>query len=156
MRTSPSPTSNLSPPGCCCTCADPRPTPRPRGQIVGIAPGQHRETDPIAALDAWLAHRGTTPGPVFTSLRNGAPPLQSISGNVVTSVVKRHAEAAGLTGRVTAHPLRAGHATAAAMAGVGVDQIAAQTRHRRIDILVDRYIRPAQALHATSSRYLGL
>ncbi|EGD41021.1 phage integrase [Nocardioidaceae bacterium Broad-1] len=129
--------------------------PDARGQVVGIAPGRHRDTDPITALDAWLAHRGPGQGPVFTSFRNGAPPLQPISGNVVTSVVKRYAEAAGLTGRITAHSLRAGHATTAAMAGVGIDRIAAQARHRRIDILIDRYIRPAQALHATSSRHLG-
>lgn len=130
--------------------------PDARGQVVEIAPGRHRDTDPITALDTWISHRGPGQGPVFTSFRNGAPPLQPISGNVVTSVVKRYAEAAGLTGRITAHSLRAGHATTAAMAGVGIDRLAAQTRHRRIDILIDRYIRPAQALHATSSRHLGL
>lgn len=130
--------------------------PEGRGQVVGIAPGHHRDTDPIAALEAWLAHRGRAPGPVLTSLRNGAPPLQPISGNVITNLVKHHAAAAGLTGRVTARSLRAGHATTAAIAGVGIDRIAAQTRHRRIDILIDRYIRPAQALHTTSSRQLGL
>ncbi|MEU0266806.1 tyrosine-type recombinase/integrase [Nocardioides sp. NPDC006303] len=130
--------------------------PDARGQVVGIAPGRHRDTDPITALDAWLSHRGPGQGPVFTSFRNGAPPLQPISGNVVTSVVKRYAEAAGLTGRITAHSLRAGHATTAAMAGVGIDRIAAQARHRRIDILIDRYIRPARALRATSSRRLAV
>jgi hypothetical protein len=52
--------------------------------------------------------------------------------------------------------LRAGHATTAARAGVGVDRIAAQTRPRRIEVLVERYIRPAQALERTSSRDLGL
>lgn len=130
--------------------------PEARGEVVGVAPGLSPSTDPIVVLDAWLTHRGRAPGPVFTSLRNGAPPLQPISGNAVTSIVKNRADAAGLVGRVTAHSLRAGHATTAAVAGVGVDRIAAQTRHRRIDILIDRYIRPAQALQATSSRYLGL
>ena len=52
--------------------------------------------------------------------------------------------------------LRAGHVTSAAMAGVGVDQIAAQTRHRRIDVLIEHYIRPVEALRTTSSRDLGL
>lgn len=43
-----------------------------------------------------------------------------------------------------------------ALAGVAVERIAAQTRHRRIDVLVECYIRPAQALQTTSSRDLGL
>jgi integrase len=40
-----------------------------RGQVVGVAPGQHPATDPIAALDAWITIRGSTAGVVFTSLR---------------------------------------------------------------------------------------
>ncbi|WP_353509459.1 tyrosine-type recombinase/integrase [Intrasporangium sp.] len=128
-----------------------------RGQVVGIAHGQHPLTDPIAALDAWLALRGTAPGPVFTSLRPGGPPLRPLSGNAVSTLVKERALAAGLSGgRISGHSLRAGHATSAALAGVGVDRIAAQTRHRRIDILIDRYIRPVQALQTTSGRDLGL
>ncbi len=128
-----------------------------RGQVVGIAHGQHGLTDPIAALDAWLALRGTAPGPVFTSLRPGIPTLRPFSGDTVSAVVKERALAAGLSGgRISGHSLRAGHATSAALAGVGIDRIAAQTRHRRIDILIERYIRPVQALQTTSSRDLGL
>lgn len=67
------------------------------------------------------------------------------------------AESAGLDGtRITAHSLRAGHATAAALAGVPLHRIAAQTRHKDISVLVNRYIRPLEALATTSSRDLGL
>jgi integrase len=66
------------------------------------------------------------------------------------------AEAAGLPAeRITAHSLRAGHATTA-LAGVPLKRIAAQTRHRDISVLVERYIRPLDALATTSSRDLGL
>ena len=131
--------------------------PEARGQVVGIAHGQHPLTDPIAALDAWLAVRGTKAGPVFTSLRGRPPSLQPISGTAVSNIVKDRALAAGLSGdRVSGHSLRAGHATSAALAGVAVERIAAQTRHRRLDILIERYIRPVQALQTTSSRDLGL
>lgn len=37
-----------------------------------------------------------------------------------------------------------------------VRAIAAQTRHRDISVLVNRYIRPVEALAHTSSRDLGL
>lgn len=129
-----------------------------RGQIVGVARGDHARTDPIAALVTWLAHRGAHPGPLFTSMRGGLNP-DPISGNAIALILKARAEAVGLpTERITGHSLRAGHATAAALAGVGVgvERIAAQTRHRRIDVLIARYIRPIQALETSSSRDLGL
>lgn len=43
-----------------------------------------------------------------------------------------------------AHSLRAGHATSAAVAGVSLDRVAAQTRHKRLSTLTERYIRPAR------------
>jgi integrase len=131
--------------------------PERRGQVVGIAHSQHALTDLITALGAWLAMRGPAPGPVFTSLRPGIQGLQPISGTAVSNVVKNRAAAAGLSAdQVSAHSLRAGHATSAALAGVSVERIAAQTRHRRIDVLIEHYIRPVQALQTTSSRDLRL
>lgn len=128
-----------------------------RGQVVGVAHGRHRATDPVAAVADWLAVRGTTPGPLFTNMRPGDPALRPISGNAIARILRDRAATAGLpTARITGHSLRAGHATSAALAGVGVDRIAAQTRHRRIDVLIERYIRPIEALRTTSSRDLGL
>ena len=72
-------------------------------------------------------------------------------------MLRNRAEQAGLPAeRITPHSLRAGHATTAAVAGVSLDRIAAQTRHKRLSTLLERYIRPAQALDLTSSRDLGL
>jgi integrase len=132
--------------------------PHGAGQILGVAHGRHPATDPIAALNSWLTLRGTAPGPLFTSMRPTADAaLQPISGATVSSIVKERAAGAGLSAeRITAHSLRAGHATSAAVAGASVDRIAAQTRHRRIDVLIARYIQPAQVLQTTSSRDLGL
>lgn len=42
------------------------------GAKVAAARGKHPNTDPIAALHAWLRLRGATPGPVFVPLRGGA------------------------------------------------------------------------------------
>jgi integrase len=127
-----------------------------RGQVVGVAHGLHPDTDPVGAVASWLAVRGTAPGPLFTSLR-GRDGSSPITGGTVARILKTRAEAAGLpSARISGHSLRAGHVTSAAMAGVGVDRIAAQTRHRRIDVLIEHYIRPVEALRTTSSRDLGL
>ena len=68
----------------------------------------------------------------------GIRALQPISGTAVSNIVKDRAAAAGLSAeQITAHSLRAGHATSAARAGVSVE------RDRR-------------PLQTTSSRDLGL
>ncbi|MGH3506756.1 MAG: tyrosine-type recombinase/integrase [Nocardioidaceae bacterium] len=127
------------------------------GQVVAVVHGQHTVTDPIAALDAWLSVRGNDPGRLFTSLRNKTVTAEPISGEAISIVLRKRARAAGLAAeRITAHSLRAGHATSAAVAGVALDRIAAQTRHKRLSTLLERYIRPAQALEYTSIRDLGL
>ncbi len=132
------------------------------GQLVGVAHGRHAPTDPVAALDAWLTHRGRTPGALFTTMRGGhrsteVTDLTGIHGDAIARVLRTHAEAAGLPAdRITGHSLRAGHATTAARAGVSIDRIAAQTRHQRVALLIERYIRPVDALDHSSSKDLGL
>ena len=80
-----------------------------------------------------------------------------LSGHVPARMLRARADAAGLDGtRITAHSLRAGHATSAALAGVPLNRIAAQTRHRDFGVLVNRYIRPLEALSTTPSKDLGL
>jgi integrase len=131
--------------------------PEGHGQVVGVAHGQHALTDPVAALAAWSEARGLGPGPLFVSLRNKVLTDEPISGEAVARMLRTRARAAGIsTERITGHSLRAGHATSAAAAGVPLERIALQTRHKRISTLIERYIRPAQALEVTSSRDLGL
>jgi len=127
------------------------------GQVVAVAHGQHALTDPVAAVAAWRAVRGETPGALFTRIWASSVSLEPLSGHVVARMLRARAVAAGLDGtRITAHSLRAGHATAAALAGVPLDRIAAQTRHKDLTVLVNRYIRPLEALATTSSKDLGL
>jgi integrase len=96
-------------------------------------------------------------GALFTRIWASTVSLEALSGHVVARMLRARAEAAGLDGtRITAHSLRAGHATAAAMAGVPLDRIAAQTRHKDLTVLVNRYIRPLEALATTWSRDHGL
>ncbi|MGA8248952.1 MAG: tyrosine-type recombinase/integrase [Nocardioides sp.] len=127
------------------------------GQVVAVVHGQHATTDPVAALNAWLIVRGQTPGALFTRIWASPVSQQQLGPDVVARILRARAIAAGLDGtRITAHSLRAGHATAAAMAGVPLDRIAAQTRHKDLTVLVNCYIRPLEALASTSSKDLGL
>jgi len=127
------------------------------GETVAVAHGQHAATDPVAALNAWRTVRGEIPGALFTRTWRNTVSLEPPSGHVPARMLRARAEAAGLDGtRITAHSMRAGHATAAALAGVPLDRIAAQTRHKDLSVLVNRYIRPLEALATTSIRHLGL
>lgn len=84
------------------------------GQVVAVVHGQHAATDPIAALDAWLGQRRPDPGRLFTSLRSGAVTTDPITGEAISIVLRKRARAAGIAAeRITAHSLRAGHATSA-------------------------------------------
>ena len=127
------------------------------GQIVAVARGENPETDPVAALAAWRRLRGHEPGPLFPRFFRSRISLQPLSGDAIARMLRARAHAAGLDAeRITAHSLRAGHATTAALGGVPLARIAAQTRHRDLSVLVNRYIRPLEALATTSSRDLGL
>ena len=92
------------------------------------------------------AARGS--GPLFTRIHNdGAATLTSIGARTVSRMIQARARAAGL-GRlpITGHSLRAGHATTAAANGAPIARIAAQTRHRDLETLVEHYIRLTDAL----------
>jgi integrase len=127
------------------------------GETVAVARGHHPQTDPVTALTAWRDLRGRTPGPLFTRFWRSQVSFQPLSGDAISRMLRSRAHAAGLDAeRITAHSLRAGHATTAALGGVPLARIAAQTRHRDLSVLVNRYIRPLEALATTSSRDLGL
>lgn len=129
-----------------------------QGQVVGVARGENPLTDPIRALDEWLKLRPPGPGALFTRVvyRN-YPKAERIGPRAISRTVHERANAAGFDGlAVSGHSLRAGHATTAAVNGVPIDRIAAQTRHRDLGTLLNHYIRPAEAMATTTSRDLGL
>jgi integrase len=127
------------------------------GEVVAVAHGQYAVPTFWPRSPPGVPYGGETPGALFTRIWESSVRLEPLSGHVVARLLRAPAEAVGLDGtRITAHSLRAGHATTAALAGVPLNRIAAQTRHKDISVLVNRYIRPLEVLATTSSKDLGL
>lgn len=90
-------------------------------------------------------------------MRGGTISNHPLAPHTISRLLRAHADAAGLpAARITSHSLRAGHATTAYTAGIHIDSIAAQARHKDLSVLLNRYIRPPDALATTTSRDLGL
>jgi integrase len=101
------------------------------GQTIAVARGHRPDTDPVAALAAWRRLRGHTPGPQFTRCWKSRIGLEPLSGDALARMLRARAADAGLDAtRITAHSLRAGHATTAALSRVPLARIAAQTDAR--------------------------
>jgi integrase len=100
-----------------------------RGRMIGIPSGKHADTCPVTALKAWIALRGTAPGPLFPSRQGGMSALQPerICG-IVQAAVKRIGLDPKL--RFGSHSMRSGFVTEAGLAGISELLIASQTGHR--------------------------
>lgn len=138
------------------------------GATVRVPYGTLAATCAVRTTHAWvqaLAEREVTEGPLLRGIDRhgrlaGTPGATSrgtgrMSGDGINRLVKHLAAAAGLEG-VTAHSLRAGSATASAMAGVPRAQIARQGRWEPTSTAVDVYIRPADDWEHNPMRRVGL
>ena len=127
-------------------------------QLVGVARGEHRRTDPIRALGAWLEIRPAGQGALFTRVyRSGTVTTERIGPRAVSRLVQARAIEAGFDGVPVTGPFAARRPRHhPAVNGASIDRIAAQTRHRDLRTLFNHYIRPAEALATTTSRDLGL
>ncbi|MGW8526970.1 tyrosine-type recombinase/integrase [Nocardiopsis sp. NPDC055824] len=138
------------------------------GATVRIPYGTLAQTCAVRTTADWigtLAEHGLTAGPLLRGVDRygrlaGTPGATlrgtgRMSGAGINLVVQRLAAAAGLEG-VTAHSLRAGSATASAMAGVPRAQIARQGRWEPTSTAVDAYIRPAEDWRDNPMRQVGL
>ena len=128
------------------------------GAYVGVVRG-HGATDPVAAVHDWEVAAGLTRNdPLLVRVRRGGRLVtgRPLTGEAINLVVQRAARSAGLADLpVSAHSLRAGHATVAAEAGVPVDRLARTGRWADPRTLAT-YVRPASALADSTSGALGL
>jgi integrase len=127
------------------------------GRKVGIPYGSNPDTCPVRTVKTWLDIAGIATGPLFRWInRHGHVQPGRLSGIAVARVVKKLAERAGLDpAKYAGHSLRAGHATAAAIAGASERSIMKQTGHRSVQ-MVRRYIRDGSLFRENSAGKLGL
>jgi integrase len=108
---------------------------------------------PAVALETWLRFRARGPDvagadeggrPLFVAVTKGGTITgQGLSDKAVVRLVKAAAAGAGLDpARYAGHSLRAGLATGAAEAGVGLADLMRQTRHQSAQVALG-YLRPA-------------
>lgn len=92
---------------------------------------------PLHALREWLNAAGIESGPLFRGVdRWGNVRDSALSGQAVYNVVKQRMEAIGEDpSDYGAHSLRAGYVTQAYMDGVGEQETAQQTGHKKMDTL---------------------
>ena len=125
--------------------------------VSWVLRGHEPETCAVGALAAWLEASGIESGPVFRSVdRHGRIGTGRLSSRFVAEIVKTGVESVGRDPRAFAgHSLRAGHATAAALAGAHERDIMRQTGHRSV-MMLRRYIRDGSLFRSNSAATIGL
>lgn len=124
------------------------------GHALAIPFASSEDVCPVRAVQAWLALTGITSGPVLRSVDRWGSFGGPLDGRDVARIVKRAATLAGVDPeRFSGHSLRAGLATAAALAGKSDRSIMAQGRWRGRS-MVDRYVRAADAWRDNASKGL--
>jgi site-specific recombinase XerD len=127
------------------------------GRKIGIPYSSNPETCPVRTIQAWIETAALSEGALFRAInRHGQVQAGRLSGIDVARIVKKLALRAGLDATAYAgHSLRAGHATAASIAGASERSIMKQTGHRSVQ-MVRRYIRDGSLFRENSAGKLGL
>ena len=94
-----------------------------------------------AALNDWLVASRITAGPIFRRVRRGSRVGEPLAAAAVRDVVRKRSKQAGLTAAFTAHSLRSGFVSEAALQGASLGETMAMTGHRSTAALLG-YFRP--------------
>lgn len=113
------------------------------GQVVAVPAG--KILAPVARLQAWLAVRGSQPGPLFYQIDpQGRMTGERMSDRSIARLIQRYAELAGLDPETVAgHSLRAGFLTEASRAGATIAKMQEVSRHKKVEVLLG-YVRSAE------------
>ncbi|TPL76245.1 integrase [Mesorhizobium sp. B2-3-13] len=121
------------------------------GRKIAIPFGRTRWC-PVVALDHWLSRATIDAGPIFRGVsRHGHISEQRLSAEAVALVLKERLLAADISPNgFSAHSLRAGLVTSAAVAGASTWKIRQQTGHAS-DAMVGRYIRDGDLFNSNAA-----
>jgi integrase len=120
-----------------------------QGRTVFIPLARSAERCPVQALRHWLELAGIGEGPLFRPLNRHDQLVGvglALTSQSVALVVKnavRSAKGMDAARLVSAHSLRAGFVTEAAVVGMQNSAIMGQTGHKSLEMLM-RYVRPVQ------------
>jgi len=112
-----------------------------KGQVIGIPRGEHAETCPVRALEAWLETAQIADGFVFRYVdrwgrlgdRQAGRSAAHLNPATIARIIKDRCAAATLTPEIfSGHSLRRGFVTSARAAGADWSDIRRQTRHKSV------------------------
>lgn len=126
------------------------------GREVGIPVANDKNLCPVRAMKEWLAATEITEGPVFRAIdRHQNIRGDRLTGRSVALIVKRAAKDAGLdTTKISAHSLRSGFCTEAALNDVEERVIMKQTGHKH-ERVVRGYIKEASVFQNNGAKAVG-
>lgn len=113
------------------------------GQVIAVPSG--RLLRPVARLQAWLAVRGSAPGPLFWQIDpQGRATDKPMSDRSVARLIQKYAGRVGLNPeKVAGHSLRAGFLTEASRTGATIAKMQEVSRHKKVEVLLG-YVRSAE------------
>lgn len=133
-----------------------------KGHTRRIVRGEHQELCPVANIETWLAASGIRSGHLFRPITRGVVRERQLSARRIDQVIREYAERVmvvkpgALRGkRYSAHSLRAGLCTAAALAGKPEHQIRDHVGHKSAQTTA-KYIRMAKVAQSTVTKGIGL
>ncbi len=96
---------------------------------------------PVAALREWLERADISKGPIFRAIdRWEAVEERALTPQSINLIVKRRCAMAGLEAReFSAHGLRSGYLTEAALRGVPLPEAMQQSQHRSVQQAANYY-----------------
>ena len=128
-----------------------------KGRKLGIPHGVHEATCPVRAVLRWIEQSKLADGPLFRGItKHGAVRTTRLTDQIVADIVKRYTKEIGkYASRFSAHSLRSGFITSAAIAGVPERAIQDQSGHQSVTVL-RRYIRDACIFRFNAAAKVGL
>ncbi|VVD72518.1 site-specific integrase [Pandoraea fibrosis] len=106
------------------------------------------------ALTDWLTSAGITDGPIFRRVRRGGHVGEPLSEAAVRDIVRERCALAGLEGDFSAHSLRAGFVTEAALQQVPLAETMTMTGHTSVATVIG-YFRRAEMQRSRAADLMG-